>query len=178
MEQVIIYTNIDGILHIVHPAPNVYVPLNEGEPLPDSFITLTLSQGIDSESLGYRLATIDEIARKDVPNGISYRIISTENLNQDPYFRGAWQDSEGTIGVDMNRALVIHTDNLRIMRAPELQNLDVMWSRALARGDSAGAQAAELRRQALRDVTKCSDIAAATTPDELKQAALSIIQGI
>ena len=35
--------------------------------------------------------TIEEIARKDVPAGVSYKIIESSDLPEDRTFRGAWE---------------------------------------------------------------------------------------
>ena len=45
--------------------------------------------------------SIDEIARKDVPEGLPYKIIDVSDLPEDPTFREAWgiDDSEFTDGV-------------------------------------------------------------------------------
>lgn len=34
--------------------------------------------------------TIGQIAKKDVPNGLPYRIVATEDIPDDRVFRGAW----------------------------------------------------------------------------------------
>ena len=45
--------------------------------------------------------TIEEIARKDVPTGLSYKIVSVSEISSDRTFRNAWtiDDAELTDGV-------------------------------------------------------------------------------
>lgn len=45
--------------------------------------------------------TVDEVARKDVPTGLSYKIVNVSEVSSDRTFRDAWTiaDSELTDGV-------------------------------------------------------------------------------
>ena len=45
--------------------------------------------------------TVEEIARKDVPTGLSYKIVNVSEISSDRTFRNAWtiDDSELTDGV-------------------------------------------------------------------------------
>ncbi len=45
--------------------------------------------------------TVDEVARKDVPTGLSYKIVNVSEISSDRTFRNAWtiDDSELTDGV-------------------------------------------------------------------------------
>ena len=45
--------------------------------------------------------TVDEIAKKDVPTGLSYKIVDVSEISSDRTFRNAWtiDDSELTDGV-------------------------------------------------------------------------------
>jgi hypothetical protein len=45
--------------------------------------------------------TVDEIAKKDVPTGLSYKIVNVSEISSDRTFRNAWtiDDSELTDGV-------------------------------------------------------------------------------
>jgi|TARA_X000001316_G_C897509_1_gene16915 hypothetical protein len=45
--------------------------------------------------------TVEQIARKDVPTGLSYKIVNVSEVPSDRTFRGAWTiaDSELTDGV-------------------------------------------------------------------------------
>lgn len=100
---------------------------------------------------------------------VSWRVMPDEAIPVDRTFRAAWRDEapEATIDIDMNHCREIWKDNLRRARAPKLAELDVAVMRTL----EAGGSTAELtrRKQALRDVTKHPAIAAAATPEDLKQ---------
>jgi hypothetical protein len=45
--------------------------------------------------------TVEQIAQKDVPTGLNYKIVSTSEISSDRTFRNAWtiDDSELTDGV-------------------------------------------------------------------------------
>lgn len=45
--------------------------------------------------------TVEQIARKDVPNGLSYKIVNASDISSDRTFRNAWtiDDAELTDGV-------------------------------------------------------------------------------
>jgi hypothetical protein len=61
MSKVIIYSKNEGGMNVVHPTP---------------------------EALEFM--TIEEIAIKDVPQGLSYKIIDVSELPSDRTFRNAW----------------------------------------------------------------------------------------
>mgnify|MGYP003117843355 CR=1 FL=1 len=72
MDKRIIFKNTDNTIGIIAPAP-------------DALQTMT----------------VDEIARKDVPTGLSYKIVNVSEISSDRTFRNAWtiDDSELTDGV-------------------------------------------------------------------------------
>ena len=72
MEKRIIYKNLDGTISIIIP-------------------TLDALQTM----------TVEEIARKDVPTGLAYKIVDVSEISSDRTFRNAWtiDDSELTDGV-------------------------------------------------------------------------------
>lgn len=103
------------------------------------------------------------------------RDASSLNVPQDRTFRGAWQFDGDAVEVDMTAAKVIHKDNLRAERAPEMDKLDVEFMRGLEQGVDVSAIAAN--KQALRDITKDARLDAATTPDALKALDLVTLLG-
>lgn len=107
--------------------------------------------------------SIEEVAAKDVPAGVPFRIVNDDEVPNDRTFRNAWKD-EGGIKVDMPKAVEITKDRLRNERAPLLTSLDVQYQRAQEEGRDTTIIITE--KQRLRDVTKLAD--KATTPDELK----------
>jgi hypothetical protein len=72
MDKRIIYKNSDGSISIIIPSP---------------------------EALENK--TIDEIAKKDVPTGLNYKIVNVSDIPTDRTFRTAWTiaDAELTDGV-------------------------------------------------------------------------------
>ena len=70
------------------------------------------------------------------------------------------------INVNMNKAREIHKDNIRAARKPLLEVKDVEFQRALETGADTSTIVSE--KQSLRDATINPDIAAASTPEELK----------
>ena len=111
--------------------------------------------------------SIEEVAAKDVPAGVSFRIVNDDEVPIDRTFRNAWEDNGG-IKVNMPKAKDITKDRLRAERAPLLEAQDVAFQRAL----ESGASTAEIvkEKQRLRDITKKVD--ALTSLDELKALGL------
>jgi len=107
--------------------------------------------------------SIEEVAAKDVPANVSFRIVDESEIPTDRTFRNAWKD-EGGIKVDMGKAKDITKDRLRNERKPLLEAQDVAFQRALESGASTAAIVSE--KQRLRDITKQVD--GITSPDELK----------
>jgi hypothetical protein len=105
--------------------------------------------------------SIEEVAAKDVPAGVPYRIVNDDEVPSDRTFRNAWKED---LTVDMPKAQGITKDRLRQERAPLLTALDVQYQRAQEDGRDTTIIISE--KQRLRDVTKLAD--AATTLDELK----------
>ena len=105
--------------------------------------------------------TIEEVAKKDVPAGVAYKIVNDDEVPSDRTFRNALKYD---LTVDMTKAQGITKERLRAERAPLLTALDVQYQRATEDGRDTTIIISE--KQRLRDVTKLAD--AATTLDELK----------
>ncbi len=105
--------------------------------------------------------SIEEVAAKDVPAGVPYRIVNDDEVPSDRTWRNAWKED---LTVDMPKAQGITKDRLRAERAPLLTALDVQYQRAQEDGRDTTIIISE--KQRLRDVTKLAD--KATTLDELK----------
>ena len=104
--------------------------------------------------------TIEQIATKDVPAGIAFRIVNDDEIPTDRTFRNALKYD---LTVDMPKAVSITQDRLRAERKPLLEAQDVLFNRALESG--ADTKAIVVEKQRLRDITKIS----VTTLDELKE---------
>jgi hypothetical protein len=105
--------------------------------------------------------SIEEVAAKDVPAGVPFRIVNDDEVPTDRTFRNALKYD---LTVDMPKAQEITKDRLRQERAPLLTALDVQYQRAQEDGRDTAIIISE--KQRLRDVTKLADTA--TTLDELK----------
>jgi hypothetical protein len=110
-----------------------------------------------------------ELALKDVPEGVHYEIVTTDNIPSDRFFRNAWVKGTGKVDIDLDRARSVGHDIRRQKRAEEFQPFDEVIAKQIPGKDSAQAEEA---RQAIRDkYTEVQDaIDAASTPDEIKAA--------
>tara|TARA_R110000868_G_scaffold189695_2_gene433117 strand:- start:162518 stop:162940 length:423 start_codon:yes stop_codon:yes gene_type:complete len=105
--------------------------------------------------------TIEQIAYKDVPEGLDWRIVDIDSIPSDRTFRAAWTDAlpTVTVDVDMPKARAIHMVNLRKIRNEKLKALDVEQ----LKGNDVTAQ-----KQALRDMPDNVNLTVIDTPEELK----------
>ena len=116
--------------------------------------------------------TIEEIAAKDVPAGITtYSIVDNSVLPSDRNFRNAWKatglgNTTATVGEDIPAARGLHKTNIRNARTPKLAALDVEFQKA--QETSAGITTIVAKKQALRDAPAASGIATAANTTELK----------
>ena len=144
----IIFSNSDGTLSFIVPC------LNEINPATGQAFT------------------IQEIADKDIPAGIStYSIVEDSVIPTDISFRNAWVGvgigtTGGVISEDITKAKEIHKTNIRKARIPKLAELDVEYQRATE--TSADTSAIVTKKQALRDAPAASGIATASNTTELK----------
>ena len=101
--------------------------------------------------------TIEEIAAKDVPAGIPFKIVDVADIPADRTFRNAWEHCpiKGA-KVNVPKAHGIHLDRIRALRAPKLAALDVAYQKADEAGDIAAKRSIAAQKQALRDVTKAT----------------------
>jgi hypothetical protein len=96
--------------------------------------------------------TIEEIAAKDVPKGVTYTIVEDLSHLDNDYFDGyIYQDGKAV--EDMERCKEIHRNKFREARKPLLEKLDVDYLRAQESGTKAQKDAIIARKKALRDVT-------------------------
>lgn len=110
--------------------------------------------------------TIEEIAAKDVPQGVAFDIVDASTIPADRSFRDAWQKQGSAIGHNIGKAKLIAHDRRRIARAAEFAPLDVEAT------IPAKAAQAEAARQVIRDkyAVMQTQIDAATTVEQLKTA--------
>ena len=123
-----------------------------------------------SEAL--QIMTIEQIAEKDLPVGVStYSIVEDSVVPTDRSFRNSWVGvgigtSGGTITEDMSKAKELHKTNIRRARADKFTALDIEYQRATE--TSADTSAIVAKKQALRDAPAASGIATASNTTELK----------
>ena len=144
----IIFSNSDGTLSFIVPCLNEINPTT-GQPF-----------------------TIQEIADKDLPAGIStYSVVEDSVIPTDIDFRDAWVGvgigtTGGTISHNMTKAKEIHKNNIRAARTPLLTALDVEFQKA--QETSANTSDIVAKKQALRDAPAASGISTASNTTELK----------
>jgi hypothetical protein len=96
---------------------------------------------------------IKEIAAKDVPSGVPYKIVDSLDI-EDDYFDAYEFHSETGSQININKAKDIHKNKFRNARKPLLEALDVAFMRAVETGDTAKQAEIAAKKQALRDITK------------------------
>lgn len=109
--------------------------------------------------------SIEDIAKKDVPNGLSYRIIDVKQLPQDRVFRNAWTDEfdTETVDVHIDKAKKQTRDWHRKLREPLLKKLDNEFMLAIENNnDKEKIKIIGLKKK-LRDVTKVK------LPDDIEE---------
>tara|TARA_B100000614_G_scaffold206689_1_gene188856 strand:- start:71 stop:556 length:486 start_codon:yes stop_codon:yes gene_type:complete len=115
--------------------------------------------------------TVQEVADKDVPDGVSYSIVEDSTVPTDLSFRDAWVGvgigtTGATVTEDITKAKEIHKKNIRLARASKFTDLDIQFQRATE--TSADTSAIVAKKQALRDAPAASGISTAANTTELK----------
>ncbi len=152
--KIVIIKNDDGSCGILRPAPDMFDENSKTRSL------LPELKGKSNEEI------FQFIIDKDVPKGKSYRVAERDAIPTDREFRDAWTDDNQTptVDIDIPKALEIKKDQLRGLRQPLLEALDVAFMRALELG--ADTSLIVEKKQALRDVT---DLPPLLTIDEIKE---------
>lgn len=112
---------------------------------------------------------IEEVAKKDVPAGVSYEIVSVDAIPSDRYFRNAWVMGDCCVEHDLDRCKEIGHDIRRQQRSEEFKPYDDIIAKQIPGADAAEAEA---KRQEIRDKYALIQdvIEGASTPDEIKTA--------
>jgi hypothetical protein len=76
----------------------------------------------------------------------------------------------------MVKAVEIHKNKLRELRAPKLSELDIEYMKAVESGNSGLMQSIATQKQALRDVTSDPSLTSAKSPDDLKKIIPEILK--
>ena len=115
--------------------------------------------------------TVQEIADKDVPDGVPYSIVEDSTIPTDQSFRDAWKGvgigtTGATITEDITKAKEIHKKNIRLARASKFIDLDIVYQRALETSGDTSAIVA--KKQALREYPAQAGISTAQNVTDLK----------
>lgn len=140
MDKRIIFTNPDGSVGVIIPAPGVELTIQQ-------IAAKDVPAGCPFEI----------VEASDIPADREFR--NAWKL-----------DEAKKLAVDMVKAVAIKQDKIRAERAPLLADLDVQFMRATETGDSAKQSEIAAKKQALRDSTKDPAILNATTVEQLKAA--------
>jgi hypothetical protein len=112
---------------------------------------------------------IEEVAAKDVPEGVAYEIVEDDAIPSDRFFRNAWVANGAAVDVDLDKAKDIGHDTRRTQRAEEFKPYDEVIMKQIPGADNASAE--EARQQIRFKYALIQDvIEAAETPDEIKSA--------
>jgi hypothetical protein len=113
--------------------------------------------------------SIEEVAAKDVPEGVAYEIVEDDAIPSDRTFRNAWVMGDCCIEHDLDKCKALGHDMRRAKRAEEFAPHDEVIMKQIPGADTI---AAEEARQEIRDkyAVVQEQIDAAATPDEIKAA--------
>jgi hypothetical protein len=113
--------------------------------------------------------SIEEVAAKDVPEGVAYEIVEDDAIPADRFFRNAWVANGAAVDVDLDKAKDIGHDIRRAARAEEFAPLDAVIAKQIP---GTSATEAEAARQEIRDKYAAiqTQIDAAEDPDQIKTA--------
>ena len=113
-----------------------------------------------------------ELALKDVPEGVSYEIVTTDDIPSDRTFRNAWVIGDGCIEHHLDQCRDIGHDIRRTMRAEEFQPFDEIIAKQIPGADAIAAEAARAQiRDKYAQVQLAIDTAA--DPDAIKTALMA-----
>lgn len=112
---------------------------------------------------------IEEVAKKDVPAGVSYEIVSVDDIPSDRTFRNAWKLGDCCVEHDIDKCKELAHDKRRFKRAEEFAPYDEVIMKQIPGVDAVEAEA---KRQEIRDKYAAVQdaIDAAESPEEIKAA--------
>ncbi len=100
--------------------------------------------------------SIEEVLAKDIPQGVQCFVVEKSALpNEDDDFFDAWEQTNGVVSVNIEKAREITKNRLRAQRAPLLAEQDIAFQRAIENNADTKKIVAEKTR--LRDITKKAD---------------------
>ena len=113
--------------------------------------------------------SIEEVAAKDIPQGVAYEIVEDDAIPADRFFRGAWVANGAAVAVDLPKAKDIGHDIRRTLRTEEFKPYDEVIMKQIPGVDAVAAE--EARQQVRFKYALIQDaINVASTTDEIKAA--------
>jgi len=110
-----------------------------------------------------------DLALKDVPEGVAYKIVEDDAIPTDRFFRNAWVANGAAVDVDLDKAKDIGHDLRRTKREAEFAPFDEIIAKQIPGLDATEAEAS---RQVIREkyalIQDAIDIA--EDPDTIKLA--------
>jgi hypothetical protein len=111
--------------------------------------------------------SIEEVAAKDVPEGVAYEIVEDDAIPADRFFRNAWVANGAAVDVDLSKAKDIGHDIRRTLRTEEFKPYDEVIMKQIPGADAVAAE--EARQQVRFKYALIQDaINVASTTDEIK----------
>ena len=92
--------------------------------------------------------SIEEVAAKDVPEGVPYEIVEDNAIPSDRTFRNAWVMGERAVKHDLGKCKAIAHDRRRAARAEEFAPFDEVIAKQIPGADT---KKVEAERQKIRD---------------------------
>ena len=114
----------------------------------------------------------EEIARRSVPEGVTFSIVEKLDLADD--FFDAYEYQVGAPVFIPEKAKEIQRDKWRLARTPLLAQLDLKFMRAIEEGDLERQSEIAAEKKSLRDVTKTE--IEGQTPEEIRAEWPSILK--
>lgn len=113
--------------------------------------------------------SIEEVAAKDVPAGVSYEIVDASEIPSDRTFRGAWVMGDCCVDCDLDKCKEIGHAKRREMRAKEFAPYDDIIAKQIPGADAEAAENARLQiREKYAFLQELIDTA--LTPEAIKSA--------
>ena len=113
--------------------------------------------------------SIEEVAAKDVPEGVAYEIVEDDAIPADRFFRNAWVANGAAVEVDLDQAKSIGHDMRRTQRAEEFQPFDDIIAKQIPGADASEAEANRAQIRFKYDLIQDA-IDSASDPEEIKAA--------
>jgi hypothetical protein len=112
---------------------------------------------------------IEEVAAKDVPEGVAYEIVEDDAIPADRFFRNAWVANGAAVEVDLDQAKSIGHDIRRTQRAEEFAPFDNIIAKQIPGADASEAEASRAQIRFKYGLIQDA-INAASDPEEIKAA--------